>query len=343
MNIIDLRSDTVTKPCEGMRQAMANAIVGDDVYGEDPTVSALEEQVAAMLGYSHGLFVPSGTMGNQIALRVHTRAGDEVIIEARGHSYAYETGGMAALAGVQTKALPGERGILSIESIEAAINPDELHHARSSLIILENTANLGGGTVYPLSLLKEIQSLAKEKQLALHIDGARLWNAHIASNTPLSDYGRVCDSISLCLSKGLGAPVGSLLVGDEAFIHQARRYRKMYGGGMRQAGILAAGALYALKHNLPRLCDDHRRLQTLAHALATMPGLRCEPKDFPSNIVFATITDGRSAAEIAERLKATGILVHALSEFQIRFVTHLDLNDEDIEETIHRVGNIFKN
>ena len=340
--IIDLRSDTVTRPSSGMRKAIFNAEVGDDVYGEDPTVNQLEQYVASKLGFDAGLFVPSGTMGNQIAIKVHTQPGQEVIIERYGHSFAYETGGMAALAGVQAKLVDGERGIMRASQIEAAINPADSHYAKTSLIVVENSANRGGGTIYSIDCLREIAELATRANLALHMDGARIWNAALASQTPLETYGSLVNSTSVCLSKGLGAPVGSVLLGNQDFIQQARRVRKMYGGGMRQAGLLAAAAMYAFEHNLSRIEQDHMHLQQLARGLSDISGLSCHPENHPTNIAYARVHNGESAPEMSQKLKEVGVLAHAMGPKDLRFVTHLDVDSQDIDEALKRVKDVFE-
>ncbi len=334
--ILDLRSDTVTRPSAGMRRAMASAEVGDDVYGEDPTVRRLESRVASLLGKEAALFVPSGTMANQLAIRAHTVPGDEAIVEARGHSFAFESGGMAGLAGVQARPVVGERGILSAAAIEAAINPAPDHFAHTRLVLIENTSNFGGGTLYPLDGLDAIGALCRARGLSLHLDGARLWNAHVASGIALDRLARDADSVSVCLSKGLGAPVGSVVAGSARFVTRVHRLRKMYGGGMRQVGILAAAGLYALDHHLEGLAEDHARLRRLASGLAELPGLACDPEAFPTNIAFVEVTGGRAASAVEAALARHGVRVHATGPTTLRFVTHRDLDDADIEAALVR-------
>ncbi|MDP2972738.1 MAG: GntG family PLP-dependent aldolase, partial [Deltaproteobacteria bacterium] len=254
---IDLRSDTVTRPTPLMRKAMSEAEVGDDVFGEDPTVNALHERVAQMLGKEAALFVPSGTMANQLAIKSHTQPGDEVIIEATSHPYNFEGGGGAVLSGIQFYCLRGVRGILDASQIEEAIRPDDHHFPVTRLICLENTHNRGGGAIYPIDKMAEIYRLAKSKGLLVHLDGARLWNASVATGISPHEYGQWADSVSVCLSKGLGAPIGSLVAGSRIFIDRVHRFRKMFGGGMRQVGIIAAAGLYALEHHIERLKEDH--------------------------------------------------------------------------------------
>ncbi len=275
---IDLRSDTVTRPSDEMRRVMAGAEVGDDVYGEDPTVNRLQERVARLLGKEEALFVPSGTMGNQISIKVHTQAGDELIAERDAHIFQYETGGAAFLSSVQVHTVQGERGILTAGHVREAIRPEIYYMPRTRLICLENTHNRAGGSIYPLRVIEEIEALAREQKLKMHLDGARLWNACVATGISPATYAGFFDSVSVCLSKGLGAPVGSVIAGSKDFIDSARHYRKIFGGGMRQAGILAAAGLYALDHNIARLIEDHEKAKILAGALARAKGLhdRCE-------------------------------------------------------------------
>lgn len=332
---IDLRSDTVTRPTAAMRKAMAEAEVGDDVFGEDPTVNALQERVAQILGKEAALFVPSGTMANQLAIKSHTQPGDEVIIEATSHPYNFEGGGGAALSGVQFNCLKGIRGILDASQIEEAIRPDDHHFPVTRLICLENTHNRGGGSVYPIHKMADIYRLAKSKALAVHLDGARLWNASIATGVSLQEYGQWADSVSVCLSKGLGAPIGSLIAGSKAFIDRAHRFRKMFGGGMRQVGILAAAGLYALDHHLERLREDHRNAKRLALGLKELKGVSINPEHVETNIVIFDVTGtGSTALQIAEAMKSHGILIHPFGKTQIRLVTHLDVTAEDIEVTL---------
>lgn len=332
---VDLRSDTVTKPTPGMRRAIAEAEVGDDVYGEDPSVRRLEAEVAARLGMEAALFVPSGSMANMIAVRVHTEPSDEVILEAHGHSYAYEAGGMAGISGVQARPLETADGLLRPEQIEAAINPRNSHFARTRLVILENTSNRGGGTLYTPEHVEAVRAVTQRHGLGLHMDGARLWNAHVATQRPLLDFTRHVDSTSVCLSKGLGCPVGSLLAGPRPFIERAHRFRKMLGGGMRQAGVLAAAGLYALEHHVERLAEDHRRLRALASRLAALPGLAVAPERHPTNIAFVELEPGLPDAEWAARaLRRQGVLVNAIGPRRLRLLTHLDVDDAGIERAV---------
>src|SRR4051812_33109830 len=271
--IVDLRSDTVTKPSPAMREAMAKAVVGDDVYGEDPTVNELQERTAALLGKEAALYVPSGTMANQIALSIHTRPGDEVLVSHGAHCMVFESGAAGALSGIQFGVIGDKRGQFTAADVVAAISPDNHHFAPTTLVAVENTHNRGGGSIFPQRQIVEIAELTKQRGLALHLDGARIWNAHVATGTSLKELAAPFDTVSVCLSKGLGAPVGSLMAGSKELVHRAHRRRKMLGGGMRQAGILAAGGLWALEHNIKRLADDHANARRFAEPLARTPGV----------------------------------------------------------------------
>jgi threonine aldolase len=333
--MIDLRSDTVTRPTPAMRKAMAEAEVGDDVFGEDPTVNALQGKVANLLGKEAALFVPSGTMANQLSIKSHTQPGDEVIIEASSHPYNFEGGAGAALSGIQFQCLKGVRGILDASQIEEAIRPADHHFPVTRLICLENTHNRGGGSIYPLEKMAEIYRLAKSKGLMLHLDGARLWNASVATGIKPREYAQWADSVSVCLSKGLGAPIGSLVAGSKSFIDRVHRFRKMFGGGMRQAGIIAAAGIYALDHHLERLKEDHRNAKRLAVGLKEFKGVSIDPMHVETNIViFDVANTGMMGSQVAEAMKKEGVLIHAFSKTQIRLVTHLDVNAEDIEKAL---------
>ena len=331
-NFIDLRSDTVTRPTPAMRKAMSEAEVGDDVFGEDPTVNALQEKVANLLGKEAALFVPSGTMANQLSIKSHTQPGDEVIIEGSSHPYNFEGGAGAALSGIQFQCLKGVRGILDASQIEEAIRPADHHFPVTKLICLENTHNRGGGSIYPLEKMAEIYRLTKSKGLLLHLDGARLWNASVAMGIKPLEYAQWADSVSVCLSKGLGAPIGSLVAGSKPFIDHIHRFRKMFGGGMRQVGIIAAAGIYALNHHLERLKEDHHHAKRLAVGLKEFKGVSIDPKHVETNIVIFDVTDtGMTGAQVAEAMKKEGVLIHAFGKTQIRLVTHLDVSGEDIE------------
>jgi threonine aldolase len=332
---IDLRSDTVTRPTPGMRKAMAEAEVGDDVFGEDPTVNALQEKLAKILGKEAALFVPSGTMANQLSIKSHTQPGDEVIIEVSSHPYNFEGGAGAALSGIQFNCLKGVRGVLDASQIDEAIRPADHHFPVTRLVCLENTHNRGGGSIYPVEKMAEIYRLTKSKGLLLHLDGARLWNASAATGMKPHEYAQWADSVSVCLSKGLGAPIGSLVSGSESFIHRVHRFRKMFGGGMRQVGIIAAAGIYALDHHFERLKEDHQNAKRLAVGLKEFKGVSIEPKYVETNIViFDVANTGMTGSQVAEAMKKEGVLIHAFGRTQIRLVTHLDVSSEDIERVL---------
>ncbi len=333
--MIDLRSDTVTKPSFAMRQAMAQAEVGDDVYGEDKTVRQLEETAAQMLGKEAGLFVTSGTQGNQVAILTHTRHGQEVIVDADAHVFYYEVGAMAALGGLQTRPLAGERGMMDIAAIEAAIRPDNIHFPETGLICLENTHNRAGGTVLPLSYMAAVHTLATRYHVPVHLDGARLFNAVVASGESAADYAATVDSVQFCLSKGLGAPVGSILVGSSAFIERARKWRKMLGGGMRQAGVIAAPGIIALTQMVERLAEDHARAKRLAEGLANIRGLTVDVDRVETNIVLVDVRDsGMPPEEFLTTLQQCGVLATSFGGTLMRFVTHVDVTDDHIDDAI---------
>lgn len=331
--MIDLRSDTVTRPSPAMREAMARADVGDDVFGEDPTVNRLQADVASLLGKEAALFVPSGTMGNQLSIKSHTSAGDEVICERGAHVFNYETAGAAFLSSVQLHVIDGERGVMQAEQIRRAIRPQLYYMPRTRLICLENTHNRAGGTIYPLEVIQEIRALADETGLRMHLDGARLWNACAATGIAPAEYAKFFDSVSVCLSKGLGAPVGSLVVGSKSFVDTARHFRKIFGGGMRQAGVLAAAGLYALKNNRDRLGEDHAKATWLAHELATIPGFGIDLATVQTNIIIIDVQNtGRQPEEILSALKTRGVLLSAGNYMGLRAVTHLDVSRAEVEQ-----------
>lgn len=340
--MIDLRSDTVSKPTPGMLAAMFAADVGDDVFGEDPTVNRLEERVAAYLGKEAALFVPSGTMSNQIAIRVHCRPGDEILLESNCHIYIWEAGGPAVLSGATCRTIDGTFGILSPTQLEGKIRPDDQHAVRTRLVCLENTHNRGGGTIYPLETVRAISKWAKSNGLAMHLDGARIWNAIVATGVPANVWAAEFDTVSVCFSKGLGTPVGSALAGPKDFIKQARRVRKLFGGAMRQAGFLAAACLYAMDHHVDRLAEDHANAQLLAAAVADVPGLTLTPERVESNIVWVEVSPQLGTAkDVAARLKADGVNVAALGGQVLRMCTHLDASRADCERAagiIRRLG-----
>ena len=330
MELIDLRSDTVTLPTKEMRDAMYAAEVGDDVYGEDPTVNELESLGARLTGKEAGLFVASGTMGNQVAVMAHTNRGDEVICEAEAHIFYYEVAGLAVLSGVQTRPLPSLKGILTPETIEAAVRPPDIHQPRSALICLEDTHNRAGGTFYPLETLAAIRKVADRNRMAVHIDGARLFNAAVAQGIKVDKIAHYADSVQFCLSKGLCAPVGTLLVGRKDFISKARRYRKMLGGGMRQAGILAAAGIVGLHKMVDRLVEDHANARLLAESLVEA-GLIVDLSTVQTNIVIADVSRYRmKAADFATKLKKAGVLASVFGENRIRMVTHYGISSAEI-------------
>jgi threonine aldolase len=337
MFTIDLRSDTVTKPTDAMRQTMASAAVGDDVCGDDPTVIALEEATAELLGKPAAVYVPSGTMANQIALKAHTVPGDEIILESQAHIYWYESGAPAVLSGVMCRLIDTDRGIFSADDLKRVCRHTDIHYARTRLVCVENTHNRGGGTVWPIEQLAEVADEARSRNLKLHMDGARLWNASVASGVSEREYASYVDSVAVCFSKGLGAPVGSVLVGEADFIAEARRFRKMFGGGMRQAGIIAAGALYALENHCDRLADDHANAKALAQGLAVMDGVEIDPAEVETNLVFFDVT-AKPAAEIVDALKADGIGILATGPGRVRAVLNLGVTREDVDTVLTAIG-----
>jgi threonine aldolase len=335
MRAIDLRSDTVTRPGPAMRQAMAAAEVGDDVYGEDPTVNRLEAVAAARFGKQAAVFVPSGTMANQLAIRSHTEPGDGAIAGVGAHLWLYEGGAAAALSGVQI-ALVGEDGRFGADDVRRAIAPDDPHFPRTRLVCVENTHNRSGGRVFPLETIREIAALARERGLALHLDGARIFNAEAATGIPVAEWAAEFDSVAFCLSKGLGAPVGSLLTGPGDFVRRARRFRKQLGGAMRQAGILAAAGLYALEHHTKRLADDHANARRLAAGLAQLQGVRV-PRPPETNMVFFQAPD---AARFGARARERGVLIGGIDARTLRAVTHLDVSADDVDEALARLRGV---
>lgn len=333
--MIDLRSDTVTRPTPAMREAMLQAPVGDDVFGEDPTVNALEQRMAALFGHADGLFCPSGTMTNQIAVHVHTRPGDEVICEEGAHIYRYEGGGVMATSGSSVKLLTGDHGRFTAEQLPAAINdPDNPHLARTRLVNVENSANRGGGSVWALAEVERIRAVCDAHHLALHMDGARIFNAMTADGRSPLEWGAPFHSVSICLSKGLGAPVGSVLVGPAAFIREARRVRKRLGGGMRQAGMLAAAGLFALDHHVHRLAEDHAHARQLGAALATCPYV-AHVMPVETNIVIPTLRPDVTVERFLAYLAEQGIRAVAFGPGMVRMVTHLDISTSNIGTVIN--------
>ena len=337
--ITDLRSDTFTKPSPAMLDAMFNAAVGDDVFGEDPTINQLESMAADLFNMEAAVFCPSGTMTNQIAIKCHTQPGEEIICDKMSHVYIYEGGGIAFNSGCQVKTLEGDRGRVKAEQVLEAINPHDIHKAPTSLVSLENTANRGGGSCYDFADLEEIKETCLQNKLKLHLDGARLWNALVAKGETPRQYGELFDSISICLSKGLGTPVGSLLLGNKSFIQKARRVRKVFGGGMRQAGYLAAAGIYALENNITRLAEDHHHAKQIADALIK--------KDFvgkimpvETNILIFELKDRFTAKNFETELAKSGILTIAISPTQVRMVTHLDVTEDMVQHLVEVIKEI---
>jgi threonine aldolase len=334
--IIDYRSDTVTKPSSAMLEAMMKAAVGDDVFGEDPSINELEALAADMFGMEAGIYCPSGTMTNQIAIKCHTSPGDEVICDNTAHVYQYEGGGIAFNSGASVKLLAGDRGRINALQVAESINADDVHKAHTSLVCLENTSNRGGGSCYEMENIWEIRNVCDENNLILHLDGARLFNALVEKKQDPKEYGKAFHSISICLSKSLGCPVGSVLLGDKATIKKARRIRKVFGGGMRQAGFMAAAGIYALKNNIRRLDQDHHHARQLAEALSK--------KDFignilpvETNIVIFEVKEPYTSKSLVAKMREENILWYSISPTQIRIVTHLDVTDEMIKKTIQSI------
>ena len=331
--MIDFRSDTVTRPTPAMLDAMMHAPVGDDVFGEDPSVNRLEAMSAGIFGMEAAIFCPSGTMTNQIAIKCHTQPGDEVICERLSHVYQYEGGGIAFNSGASVRLLDGNRGRITAEQVRESINPDDVHKPISTLVSLENTANRGGGSCYHFTDIQAIKEVCLQNKLKLHLDGARLFNALVAKNETCHQYGEVFDTISICLSKGLGTPAGSVLIGPKDLIKKARRIRKIFGGGMRQAGFMAAAGIYALENNVARLADDHLHAQQIAKVL--------QEKDFvgeilpvETNIIIFEVKGRFTSGDMAAKMKEMGIFVIAISPKQIRIVVHLDISPENVQRTI---------
>lgn len=340
--IIDLRSDTVTRPSEQMRKAMYEAEVGDDVFGEDPTVNKLQEYAAEILGKEATLYVASGVMGNQICLNVLTNPGDEVICEKDAHIFHYESGSPAALSGIQLMPVEGKTGAITAEQIEPLIRPESAYYMpRTKVIEIENTHNRAGGTIYPLEKIIEIKKLVEKYNLKFHLDGARIWNASVAAKIPVGEYASYFDSISCCLSKGLGAPVGSVIGGSREFISEAHRVRKAWGGGMRQVGILAAAGLYALKNNIGRLHEDHEKAKILAEAINEVSSLEINMESVQTNILMFKPLN-LSVEEAISKCSKRGLLIAPGSVEYLRAVTHLDVSFEDIDKVINIIKEVFK-
>ena len=340
--MIDLRSDTVTQPTEGMRQAIFTAEVGDDVFGEDPTVNLLQQKISELTAKEAAMFVASGTMGNQICIKTHTDPGNEIILERNSHIYNYECGAPSFLSGVQIMPVTGQRGSFTLDQIRDLVRPENVHHPVTRLIVVENTHNRGGGAIFPFEEIKKIREFATEHRIRMHLDGARLWNASKATGISIKNYCDLFDSVSLCFSKGLGAPAGSIIAASETFIHQARYYRKLFGGGMRQAGILAAGALYAVNHHFDRLSEDHKNARKLAEFLAKIPGIDIDLESVQTNIViFDVKKSGLNGQDVVQRLSDSGVKMLTFAGTKIRAVTHLHISESDIKITIDALADIF--
>ncbi len=338
---IDLRSDTITRPSEAMRKAMYEAELGDDVYKEDPTANELERYAAELLGKEAALYVPSGVMGNQICLNVHTRPGDEVICEKDAHIFQYESGSPAWLSGIQMSLVDGVRGVFTAEQIKPYIRPEAAYYmARTRVIEIENTHNRAGGTINPIENIKEISKLAKERGLIMHLDGARIWNASVASGIPVNEYAKYFDSVSCCLSKGLGAPIGSVIAGSRDFIKQAFRVRKAWGGGMRQVGVIASAGLYALKNNITRLAEDHEKAKILAETISSLQSLEIDMERVQTNIlIFKPLT--MSLEDALAKTKVKGLLLSEGTIGSMRAVTHMDVSMDEIKKACGILKEVF--
>lgn len=338
MKVIDLRSDTVTRPTPEMREAMYRAEVGDDVYGDDPTVNRLEALGAQMVGKEAAVFVPSGTMGNQTSIMAWTSRGEEIIVEEQAHVYMYEVGGPAVLAGVQVRPIRGRYGVMDPTEVKAAIRPKNIHFPRTSLICIENTHNRSGGCVVPIENMRAIYEIAQDAGIKVHLDGARVFNAAVALGVDVKEITQYCDSVQFCLSKGLCAPVGSLVAGPRDFIERVRKYRKMLGGGMRQAGVLAAAGIVALQKMVARLAEDHANARKLAEGIIKIPGLSVDMATVQTNMVAVSTRGlGIDGPEFVALMKPRGVLFNADLPYRVRMVTHHDVTSEDIDEALERI------
>ena len=341
--LIDLRSDTITRPSKEMRAAMAAAEVGDDVFGEDPTVNDLQEYVAGMLGKEAALFVPTGVMANQLAIKCHTQPGEEIVVEEQSHIVLYETGAPALLSNVMVRSVHGERGILEAADVRKAVRQDIYYLPRTSLICLENTHNKAGGTIYPLERIRQIRAVSDSLNIPMHLDGARLWNASVASGIAPRDYANEFDSVSVCFSKGLGAPIGSAIAGSKKMIQKARKYRKIFGGGMRQVGILAAAARYAVDHNIERLAEDHEKARWFASAVADIPGFALDLNSVQTNIVIIDVSRAPMGTnEIMAKAKSVGVLISDMSVTALRAVTHMDVSMEQVKRAAQLLRTVLR-
>ncbi len=342
MKYIDLRSDTVTKPSQGMLEAMMKAEVGDDVFGEDPTVNKLQERVAALFGKEAALFVPSGVMANQVSIKVHTQPGDEILLDQDSHIFVYETGASAFLSGVQMRSVMGVDGMMTSKQLRKMMRPRAYYLPIQKLICLENTFGRTGGTIYPFEEIQHIHQLAKEYKLRMHLDGCRIWNACIATKIQPREYAYYFDSLSVCFSKGLGAPVGSMIISTKEFIDRARRYRKLFGGGMRQVGYLAAAALYALDNNIERLKDDHEKATFFAEAIKDVKNFHIEKNSVQTNMVIIDIAKlKKSQQEVLSMLKEQGVLMTPERHSSIRAVFHLDVSMDEVKEAAATLQRLF--
>ncbi len=343
MKYIDLRSDTVTKPSPAMRQAIANAEVGDDVFGDDPTVNLLEAKVARLFGKEAGLYVPSGTMGNQICLKVHTNRGDEMLCDRECHVVNYELAGPVVHAGLLINLITTERGMLTADVVRDHIRPRNLHTPLTRIVELENTHNRHGGTILPQDEILKVRDVCNEFDLAFHLDGARIWHAHVATGKPIAELVAPFDSTSVCFSKGLGAPVGSMILGKADFVTKCRRERKLFGGGMRQAGVLAAAALYAFDNNIARLAEDHKNAKFLAEGLNHLPFFKVDMSRVETNIIIANIDSAISVDHLLATMKENGVLAVPFGKQKIRFVTHLDVSRDDCQTALTKIESVIKN
>jgi threonine aldolase len=340
--MIDLRSDTVTRPSAAMRSAMANAVVGDDVFGEDPTVNLLQQTVASLLGKEQALYVPSGCMSNQLALKAHTEMGDEVIMEQDAHMFNYETAAPSVMSAVQVKTIAGIRGVFKAEELPPHIRPSQYYMPRTRVICIENTHNRAGGTIFPIEEIKRISEFCRTNGIMFHLDGARLWNASVATGIPVNEWARYFDSVSVCFSKGLGAPVGSALCGTKDFITRAHKWRKVFGGGMRQAGILAAGALFAVQNNIPRLREDHEKAAFLADALSDIPSISIDRECVQTNIILVDVErTGRTPQSFISAAREQGILISGGTFTKFRMVTHMDVSLDQVKQAAQTLRGLF--
>ncbi len=341
MKTIDLRSDTVTRPSAAMRRAIANAEVGDDVFGDDPTVKELERYVAELLGKEAALFVPSGTMGNQICLKAHSRRGWEMLCDRECHVVNYEAAGPVVHSGLLINMLTTERGMITAEMVRANVRPKNVHCPETKLVELENTHNRHGGTVLPQDEILKVREVCDEFDLIFHLDGARIWNAHAATGIPLAELVAPFDSVSVCLSKGLGAPIGSITLGSAEFMEKCLRERKLFGGAMRQGGIIAAAGLYAVKNNIARLTDDHDNAKLIAEGLNRLETFSVDMSRVDTNLIIAHLNNDESSDTVAEKMQSVGVLAIPFGPTKIRFVTHLDVSRADCEEALERIGKVL--